>query len=551
MPERLLADMQDPLLEENEADINVAGQLENFGDLLRRNQAEVESITMRENEGRFLELPEDRSDDFFGAPPASLSEIGETAPATAQGLFDDDKIIPPVDETAPATAQGLFDDDNIIPPVDVTAAANDDAETAVPDAPLRTNGIANPEDASETPAVEEADGQAGGRRRPRKRPPPFNFTMTEDTSPIPDADVGAHPPTLDAQPDPEIVPPPSKHESNASVPVNVGPVPGIEILEGENFDLPSVEKPDRRPKQKRRKKMRFCGGPMIDLAGNMQVNIKANLETGDETLIDMQELMPQKKFPSLKELFDTAARKCLRSEILSSFRSRALREESELEAEIPAEPDEIAMQVDAPLGQSDMQEEPHSRLRAGTSINSLAGESGSIQGPDFAGEIETSMLSPIQEIATKAKTPFVETSQLQPQEEMNVEQEVAPPADPTLNVAEDNADAEMMPPPPLPIASAPGAESVRSEESGADSLPTGACDEMGPIEREVIAALSDMGHGGRGVPFDTLVDDFKEKRSVAKVFGLLLSMEKRRLIDMKQEEGTKFGGSIVVKKIGG
>ena len=36
--------------------------------------------------------------------------------------------------------------------------SNDGAETAVPDAQLGTNVIANPEDASENPAVEEADG---------------------------------------------------------------------------------------------------------------------------------------------------------------------------------------------------------------------------------------------------------------------------------------------------------------------------------------------------------------------------------------------------------
>ena len=121
---------------------------------------------MRENEGQFLQPPEDRSDEFFGAPPAPPSESGETAPVTAHGLLDDD---------------------NMIPPVDLTVAANDGAEAAAPDAPLRTNGIANPEDATETPAAEEANDQAGagGRRRPKKRPPPPTFSDSDETETIP------------------------------------------------------------------------------------------------------------------------------------------------------------------------------------------------------------------------------------------------------------------------------------------------------------------------------------------------------------------------------
>ena len=51
---------------------------------------------MWENEGHFLQPPKDRSDDFFGAPPAPPSELGETEPATAQGLLDDENIVPPM-----------------------------------------------------------------------------------------------------------------------------------------------------------------------------------------------------------------------------------------------------------------------------------------------------------------------------------------------------------------------------------------------------------------------------------------------------------------------
>ena len=72
---------------------------------------------------------------------------------------------------------------------------------------------------------------------------------------------------------------------------------------------------------------------------------------------------------------------------------------------------------------------------------------------------------------------------------------------------------------------------------------------MGPIEREVLAALGDMGHGGRSVPFNTLVDSFNSRKSVARVFGLLLSMDKRRLVEMEQEEDAGFGGAIGIRKI--
>ena len=521
VPERFLADIEDPMLEENAANINLAGQLEDFGDFMRRNQAEEEDITMRENEGQFLQPPEDRSDEFFGAPPAPPSESGETAPVTAHGLLDDD---------------------NMIPPVDLTVAANDGAEAAAPDAPLRTNGIANPEDATETPAAEEANDQAGagGRRRPKKRPPPPTFSDSDETEtipPIPDAqpEVVTPPPIPNAQPN-------TGDENAPDSEGNEGRVPGVERPEGGDFELPSVEQPERRPKNKRRKKKRFLGGPMIDHAGNMQVNIKANQETGDETLVGMQDMMPQKQFPSVNVLFTTAAKKCGRSEISNNYGLRARGEEREVVSETEAEAADIAMDVDAPLGESDLHDEPHSRFRAGTSADSLSGESGSIQVQDLAvSGIDTSMLNPIQE-----EIPLVERSRLQPQEEMDIEDAAMPM--PIPNAAEDNDDVDLMPPPPPP-APAPEAESVRSEESDADSLPSGAFDEMGPIEREVMAALGDMGHGGRRVPFDALVDNFKEKKSVAKVFGLLLSMDKRRLIEMKQEEGAGFSGAIGIKKI--
>ena len=58
------------------------------------------------------------------------------------------------------TRPPLFDDENIVPPVDVTAAANNDGATAAaPDALLRTNGIASPEDAAQV-----GEGQAGGQQ---------------------------------------------------------------------------------------------------------------------------------------------------------------------------------------------------------------------------------------------------------------------------------------------------------------------------------------------------------------------------------------------------
>ena len=547
VPERFLADIEDPMHEENAANINFDGQLEDFRELMRRNQAEEDDITMRENEGDFLQLqpPEDRSDDFFGAPPPELGE------------------------TAPATAQGLFDDDNIVPPVDVTAAANNDGATAAaPDAPLRTNGIANPEDAIETPAAEEGEGQAGGRRRPRKRPPPPTFSDSDNETdiepPNPDAQVqpGAAtptpPPIPDAQPPPEVATPPPNEDQNA--PVSEGNEAPVGGHEGGDLDLPSVEQPpERRPKNKRRKRKHYLGGPLIDHVGNLQVNIKSNQETGDETLLEMQEMMPQKQFPSLKLLFATAARKCGRSEISNYYGQRARGEEREGAADdAEPEPADIAMDVDAPLGESDLHDEPHSRLRAGTSADSLAGESGSIQVPDGAvSGIEMSMLNPIEEEACAAEIPVVERSPPQPQEEINVEEAavVSPPPPPTTTITsdmvEDNDAEMMMMPPPPPPPPAPGAGSVRSEVSDADSLPSGAFDEMGPIESEVMAALVDMGHGGRYVPFDSLVDDFKAKKSVARVFGLLLSMDKRRLIEMKQEEGAGFGGAIGIRKMRG
>ena len=540
VPERFLADLEDPMLEENAGNLNLAGQLEDFGELMRKNQADEEDITMRENEGQFLQPPEDRSDDFFGAPPAPFSESGETAAAPAQGLFDDDRWL--------------------VPPVDVTVAANNvGAEAAAPDAPLRTNGIANPEDAVETPAVGEADGQAGGRRRPRKRPPPPTFSDMDETEiapPIPDAqaqpEAATPPPLPDAQPHPEdATPPPDNEARNAPVSEgNEGPVSGIERREGGDFELQSVEPPEsRRPKNKKSKKRRFLGGPMIDHAGNMQVNIKANQETGDDTLFGMQDVIPQKQFPSVKMLFATAGKKCGRTEISTYYGMRARGEERVGAADEEAEPADIAMDVDAPLGQSDEHDEPRSRIRAGTSADSLAGESASIQVQDLGvSGIETSMLNPILEEAAAAETPVVERSLPQPQEEMNAEEEVdVVPPPPISNDAMEDHDAEMMPPP----AHAPGAGSVRSEVSDADSLPSGAFEEMGPIEREVMAALGDMGHGGRIVPFDNLVDNFNEKKSVARVFGLLLSMDKRRVIEMEQEKGAGFGGAIGIRKMVG
>merc|ERR1719229_1698908 len=57
---------------------------------------------------------------------------------------------------------------------------------------------------------------------------------------------------------------------------------------GDDLELLTAEQPVRKPKNKRRRKKRVLGGPMIDLAGNLQVNMKANLETGDETpMIDL------------------------------------------------------------------------------------------------------------------------------------------------------------------------------------------------------------------------------------------------------------------------
>ena len=560
VPERLLADLEDPLLEDNAADVNLAGQLADFGHLMRRNQADEEDITMRENEGRFLQLPEDRSDDFFGAPPAPPSDAGEIAPITGQGLFDDD---------------------NMVPPVDVTAAANEGPAAAAPDAPLRTNGIANPEDAAETPAVEEADNLAGGRRRPRKRPPPPNFSDSEETEtetapPIPDAQpeplrsVTPPPPDHDAQPPPEAAMlPPDNADQMAPVPEGIeDPAPAMgRNGDGDDLELLTAEQPVRKPKNKRRRKKGILGGPLIDPAGNLQVNIKANMETGDETIMRMEDMMPRKQFPSVKVIFAKASRKCGGIEISSFFGMRARQEESEQasasdgeeseherrerasasvgfrvsgeESERDAAPADVPMGDDAPLGQSDHAEEDqsHSRLRAGTSAQSLEADSASIQAQDLAvsGLGEASVLNPIQEEVAAAE-----------------EEEVAvpPPArysSPAEPVEAGDNDVEMMPPP----AAVPGAgaRSVRSEESDAESLPSGVFDEMGPIEREVLAALGDMGHGGRSVPFNTLVDSFNSRKSVARVFGLLLSMDKRRLVEMEQEEDAGFGGAIGIRKI--
>ena len=94
-------------------------------------------------------------------------------------------------------------------------------------------------------------------------------------------------------------------------------------------------------------------------------------------------MVPQKQFPSVKLLFATAARKCGRSEISNYYGQIARVEEREGAAnDAEAEPADIAINVDAPLGESDLHDEPHSRLRAGTSAirrRSLTGESGSIQ----------------------------------------------------------------------------------------------------------------------------------------------------------------------------
>ena len=569
VPERLLADLEDPLLEDNAADVNLAGQLADFGHLMRRNQADEEDITMRENEGRFLQLPEDRSDDFFGAPPAPPSDAGEIAPITGQGLFDDD---------------------NMVPPVDVTAAANEGPAAAAPDAPLRTNGIANPEDAAETPAVEEADNLAGGRRRPRKRPPPPNFSDSEETEtapPIPDAQpeplrsVTPPPPDHDAQPPPEAAMlPPDNADQMAPVPEGIeDPAPAMgRNGDGDDLELLTAEQPVRKPKNKRRRKKGILGGPLIDLAGNLQVNIKANMETGDETIMRMEDMMPRKQFPSVKVIFAKASRKCGGIEISSFFGVRARQEESEQasasdgeeseherrerasasvgfrvsgeESERDAEPADVPMQDDAPLGQSDhAEDQTHSRLRAGTSAQSLEADSASIQAQDLAvsGLGEASVLNPIHEEVAAAEEeevavppPTRYSAPAEPVEAGYDDVEMVMP--PPMEVGDN--DVEMMPPPPPA-----GARSVRSEESDAESLPSGVFDEMGPIEREVLAALGDMGHGGRSVPFNTLVDSFNSRKSVARVFGLLLSMDKRRLVEMEQEEDAGFGGAIGIRKI--
>ena len=64
--------------------------------------------------------------------------------------------------------------------MDVTAAANNDGATAAaPDALLRTNGIASPEDAAQV-----GEGQAGGQGRPRKRPPRPTFSDSDSEKDI-------------------------------------------------------------------------------------------------------------------------------------------------------------------------------------------------------------------------------------------------------------------------------------------------------------------------------------------------------------------------------
>ena len=491
VPERLLADLEDPLLEDNAADVNLAGQLEDFGHLMRRNQADEEDITMRENEGGFLQLPEDRSDDFFGAPPAPPSDAGEIAPITGQGLFDDD---------------------NMLPPVDVTTAADEGPAAAAPDAPLRTNGIANPEDAAETPAVEEVDNLVGGRRRPRKRPSPPTFSDSEETEtetapPIPDAQpeplrsevVTPPPPDHDAQPPPEAAMlPPDSAGQMAPVPEAIeDPAPAIgRNGDGDDLELLTAEQPVRKPKNKKRRKKRILGGPMIDPAGNLQVNVKANLETEDETIMRMEEVMPRKQFPSVKALFAKASRKCGGIEISSFFGMRARKEESEQasasdgeeseherrerasasaglrvsgeESERDAEPADVPMEVDAPIGQqSDHAEEDQtiSRLRAGTSAQSLEGDSASIQAQDLAvsGFGEASILNPIQEeVAAEEEEVAVPpparfSAPAEPVEVGNEDVEMVMP--PPVEVGNDD-DVEMMPP-----AAVPGATSVRSQRS--------------------------------------------------------------------------------------
>ena len=380
--------------------------------------------------------------------------------------------------------------------------------------------------------------------------------------------------------------PPDNADQMAPVPGGIeDPAPAMgRNGDGDDLELLTAEQPVRKPKNKRRRKKGILGGPLIDPAGNLQVNIKANMETGDETIMRMEDVMPRKQFPSVKVIFAKASRKCGGIEISSFFGMRARQEESEQasasdgeeseherrerasasvgfrvsgeESERDAEPADVPMQDDAPLGQSDHAEEDqtHSRLRAGTSAQSLEADSASIQAQDLAvsGLGEASVLNPIQEEVAAAEEeevavppPARYSSPAEPVEAGydDVEMVMPPPAE-----VGDN-DVEMMPPPPPAAVPGAGARSVRSEESDAESLPSGVFDEMGPIEREVLAALGDMGHGGRSVPFNTLVDSFNSRKSVARVFGLLLSMDKRRLVETEQEEDAGFGGAIGIRKI--
>ena len=622
VPERLLDDLEMPVLEGDDAIGGLDELLEGF----RRNQAVPDEITMREDVGSLMQPPENISDNWFGTPPPSA--VGETVPTA--GLFED-----------------------VIPPVEVTAANIEASEVVAPDAPLRTNGIANPEDALETPAVEE-DTEAGGRRRAKKRPPPPLFSesdLDETERPVevpvanieasevvsPDALLGteeiANPdgafetpacegedtdaggrrkaPKRIANPEDALVTPAVEEDTEARG--------RAEEEEAPSLELHSLEQPrdgGRPKKAAKRRKIRkgLLGKVKYDPADKMQVDLKANQETSDNTLLSSRDVMPQKRFPSATVLFATAAKKCARSDYEDFFRKRAREGEGDrapeqgaadadiamdaeeaapeqqaapeeqaapeqqaaaaadiaMDVEEPAPgpgADDVAMEADVPLApppqnqlgddrasESDVsirvggvrplgQSFHRETARAGASTASLEGsEAGSIdlQNLGVSG-IEASMLNPVQEEAVE-----IPVAEKTPQPEMNVEEEAAAAGEPQLQGADN--DAGVMPPPAQPPS--PRAQrSPSAEESEAGSIPYDAFDAMGPIEQDVMSALSDMGRGGRFLQFDALVADFRSVRSVARMLGLLLSMEKRNLVELKQETGAGLAEPIKIKKV--
>ncbi len=451
------------------------------------NQGRLEQITLREEDADTTGLPrlvDDASNDFGFGT--------EPAPPGCElgaggGIFDP--------EPAPAG-----------PEVTVNNGRRSCDAMQPPGAPERTNGVRNVKDQMETPAVGDGDEQPP-RKRPRRPLMPPDF-VDSDLDPEDDR----APPVVVAEGGDllEDIPP--------AAPIEVDPPLDLPAAAPVEKDPPLDTLPTApvvEPAKKKRKIIKLFADP----EKRMQVDLKSNFKSADSHL-RTDFARPDVHFVSADRLLAAAGRACHRDDIKENFEERAL-------AAFTYDDD------DDGVGQQPEEHDPD-LLRSGMGSNiNLTKSSAGNQTPQDTSTRGGSILPP----AVLPDEPLLNTIN-----EENEQDVSANPPQPDLSA---HAAPELPPPildsPPPVAVNGNRASSVAPSET--DSIASSNWCERGVIEQEVLSATD-----RRPVYFDDLVAGFKGKRAVAKMFALLLNMEKAGRVENEQRPGT-FGGPIKITKM--